>query len=84
MLILKILGGIAALALGVWLGLPGRWEQSQRDIERAMDQGGAHRNKVRRHFTPLDWLRKEKKGSERRRTRRHFHTAAPRRPSGGE
>ncbi|HEX9885777.1 MAG TPA: hypothetical protein VGA70_04780 [Longimicrobiales bacterium] len=81
MLILKILGGIAALLLGVWLGLPGRYEQSTRDIERAMDQGGAKRRQVKRHFTFINWLHKDRKASERRRQRSRFKTAAPKRGS---
>lgn len=77
MLFLEILLGIAALALGIWLGLPGRYTQSTDDVEKAMERGGARRNTVKRHFTPLDWFRKEEKGSHRRRRRRHFRTAAP-------
>ena len=80
MLILKIALGILALGLGVWLGLPGRYEQSTEELEKAMERGGARRNQVKRHFTPLDWFRKEQKGSDRRRQRRHFRTAAPERP----
>jgi hypothetical protein len=72
-----ILGGILALALGIWLGLPGRYTQTPDEIEKAMERGGARRNTVRRRFTPLDWLRKETKGSDRRRHRRPFRTAAP-------
>lgn len=79
MLILKILGGVLALGLGIWLGLPGRYEQTVDEVGRAMDRGGARRNTVKRHFTPLDWFRTERKGSDRRRRRRHFKTAAPER-----
>lgn len=76
---LKILIGAAAVGLGIWLGLPGRYEQSPEEIEKAMDRGGARRNQVKRVFTPLDWLRKETRGSDRRRERerRHFRTAVP-------
>jgi hypothetical protein len=78
-LLLKILLGLLAVGLGVWLGLPGKYHQSQDDIEKAMDRGGARRNQVKRVFTPLDWLRKSKRGSDRRieRSRRRFRTAAP-------
>ncbi|MDT8340041.1 MAG: hypothetical protein RQ751_00895 [Longimicrobiales bacterium] len=80
-LALKIVIGLAAVGIGVWLGLPGRYEQTQEDIEKAMDRGGVRRNQVKRVFTPLDWLRKEKRGSDRRREmqRRRFRTAAPER-----
>jgi hypothetical protein len=77
LLFLEILLGILALALGIWLGRPGRYTQTTDDVERAMERGGARRNTVKRHFTPLDWFRKEEKGSHRRRRRRHFRTAAP-------
>jgi hypothetical protein len=77
MLILKILLGIAALLVGVWLGLPGRYTQTPEDIDKAMQRGGARRNTVKRHFTPLDWFRKDRRGSERRRQHHHFRTAAP-------
>jgi hypothetical protein len=77
MMWLAILGGVAAFLIGIWLGLPGRYDQTQSDIERAMEQGGAKRNRVRRVFTPIDWFRKDRKGSEKRRTRSPFRTAAP-------
>lgn len=78
---LKILVGILAVAVGVWLGLPGRYEQTPDDIEKAMDRGGVRRNQVKRVFTPLDWFRKDRRGSDRRAEmqRRRFRTAAPKR-----
>lgn len=86
-LLLNILVGIAAVALGIWLGLPGKYEQSEEDIEKAMERGGARRNQVKRVPTPLDWLRKDKRGSDRRieAGRRRFRTALsekPRQPGG--
>ena len=59
MLTLKILGGIAALFLGIWLGLPGRYEQSQEEIERTMVLGTGRTRKVKRHFTPLAWFQRK-------------------------
>ncbi|MEJ2538726.1 MAG: hypothetical protein P8188_01875 [Gemmatimonadota bacterium] len=79
MLFLKILVGVLAVGLGFWLGLPGRFEQTPDEIEKAMERGGARRNQVKKVFTPLDWFRKEERGSNRRRQRRHFKTAAPER-----
>lgn len=79
MLILKILGGVAAFLLGIWLGLPGRYDQSVREIERTMEQGGGERRRATRHFTPLDWFFRAQKASDRRRQRRHFRTAVPER-----
>jgi hypothetical protein len=78
-ILLKILLGVAAVGLGFWLGLPGRYEQTPDEIEKALDRGGAKRNQVKKVFTPLDWMRKEQRGSERRRGRNHFRTAAPQR-----
>lgn len=78
MLTLKILGGVAALLLGVWLGLPGRYERDLHEIDKVMEKGGRERKKVARMKTPLDWFRKDPKGSDRRRRRRPFQTAAPR------
>ena len=57
-LLLKILGAVAALALGVWMGMPGRYEQSIEEIEEVMERGGGRRRKVKRHFTPLAWLQR--------------------------
>ena len=58
-----IIGGILALLLGIYigLGLPG---MSGRE-DRVLPKGKTRRKK--RHFTPLDLLRKEERGSDRRR-----------------
>ena len=78
---LIIVVGLAAVGIGFYLGLPGKYEQTQEEIEFAMDRGGARRNQVKRVFTPLDWFRKDRKGSDRRRqaATRRFRTAAPKR-----
>ena len=102
-MILKILGGIAALALGVLLGLPGRggprvargrrWlahhhgrgddgsgphdEDELQQLERDLGRMRSLSRRTKRHFTPLDLLGNRRRGSERRRTRRYFSTAAP-------
>ncbi|MGD2068042.1 MAG: hypothetical protein PVI57_05110 [Gemmatimonadota bacterium] len=78
MLTLKILGGVMALLLGLWLGLPGRYQKkSDQELERLLDHGGGTRHRVKRHFTPLDWFRTEQRGSRRRQERSHFRTTAP-------
>jgi hypothetical protein len=56
MLTLKILGAIVALGIGIFLGLPGRFEQTPEEIERTMVLGTGRRKKVKRHFTPLAWM----------------------------
>lgn len=64
---LLILGCVLALALGIWLGLPGRYDQRVDDIERVMEQGGGRRRKVKRRMTPLAWIqRKLSAGSQAR------------------
>lgn len=57
-----VIGGILALALGIYigLGLPGMSGPENR----VLPKGKTRRKK--RHFTPLDLLRKEEKGSDRR------------------
>lgn len=74
MLFLKIVGGLAALGLGVWLGMPGKFEQTPEQIEDSLGVRRASR-KATRHFTPLDWIRPKQRPSDKRRnqgTRRPF------------
>ena len=56
MLFLKLLGGIAALALGVYWGASGRYDSDPDELDRSLGPGGRSR-KVKRAFTPLGWLR---------------------------
>jgi hypothetical protein len=74
-LFLQILGGIGALALGIYLG-GGRYTQSQDEIEARMGLGKPR--KAKRHFMWLDFLKAHERGSDRRRTRTHFKTAVAR------
>jgi hypothetical protein len=74
-LFLQILGGIAAVAFGVYLGT-GRYTQTQDEIEARMGIGKPR--KAKRHFMWLDFLKAHEKGSDRRRTRYHFKTAVGR------
>ena len=60
-LALKILGGLLALALGVWFGLPGSYSQTAEEIEESMARGPGRRKKVKRHFTPMAWLQRNVK-----------------------
>jgi hypothetical protein len=57
-LALEILGLIAAFALGIWWGLPGRYTQTADDIEEIMEQGGQRRRRAQRIFTPLAWVQR--------------------------
>lgn len=59
MLLLKILGAVVAVAVGVWLGLPGRYNQDLDELERQMALGVGRTRKVKRHFTPLAWIQRK-------------------------
>ena len=63
---LKILGGVAALAFGIYLGLAGEYRQRPEEIDAVMERGGRRPYQVRRRFTPLDLLKPKRRGSERR------------------
>ncbi|MFO8175529.1 MAG: hypothetical protein R6T96_14675 [Longimicrobiales bacterium] len=80
MLILKILGGLVALGIGLYLGMAGRYEADPSELERALGPGGRTR-KVKRSFTPLGWLRQRQERSSHARRRggsgRHFSLVAP-------
>ena len=56
MFFLKVLGGVLALGLGVYLGLAGRYRPDFEELDEALGPGGRTR-KVKRVFTPLAWLR---------------------------
>ena len=56
MFFLKVLGGVLALGLGVYLGLAGRYRPDFEEIDEALGPGGRTR-KAKRVFTPLAWLR---------------------------
>ena len=74
-LFLKILGGLGAVALGIFLG-GGRYEQTQDEIEARLGSGRPRR--VKQHFMWLDFLKAKERGSDRRRSREHFKTAVAR------
>jgi hypothetical protein len=74
-LVLAVIG-LVGLAVGIWLGLPGRDRQSVEDIERAMDKGGsdtARKRRAKRAVNPLAWMQRKvrsKASRARRSTRR--------------
>ena len=102
---LKVVGALLALAIGIWIGMPGRApgegrrrggkarsarrerapgkadgvhsEEGLKDLELLLGRPDARRRRAKRHFTPLDLLRKERRSSHRRRTRRYFRTTPP-------
>jgi hypothetical protein len=69
MLFLKILGGLAALGLGIYLGLAGQYRADPQEVERALSGQGRTR-RAKRHFTPLGWLRRNEERSSHVRRRR--------------
>ena len=80
MLILKILGGVVALGLGIYLGWAGQYRPDFEELDQALGAGGRTR-KVKRAFTPLSWLRgmQERPSHVRRRgaSDRRFSLTAP-------
>lgn len=71
-----IFTGIIGLAIGIWLGMPGRYTQTPDDIERIMESGGARRRKTKRVFTPLAWMRRKVDTSvSRERRQKHGRSA---------
>jgi hypothetical protein len=76
-MILYVLGGVAALGLGIWLGLPGRYERDLDEIDRVMDEGGGRRKKVKRHFTPMAWMKRNVSVNTPSRSGRRFTVENP-------
>jgi hypothetical protein len=77
--ILKILGGLLALGLGVYWGWPGQYRPDPEELDQALGPGGRTR-KVKRSFTPLSWLRgmQERPSHSRRRSAsRRFSLVEP-------
>ena len=82
MLVLKILGAVLALGLGLWLGRPGP-RQSLEEIEAALAQPDRRRQQVQRHFTPMDWFRNRKRAPDRL-SRTRFRVSRPGEAEGRE
>ena len=66
MVFLKILGGLVAVAIGLYLGLAGRYRPDPDEVDASLT-GKRLSKKAKRHFTPLGWLRRDEKASSRRR-----------------
>jgi hypothetical protein len=82
LLFLKILGGVLALGVGLYMGSSGRYHVDPDEIDKALTERG-YSKKAKRHFTPLGWLRntQERSSHIRRRSRgaptRRFNLSAP-------
>jgi hypothetical protein len=69
MTLLSILGGLLALAFGLWLGSAGEYRPDEKEIEEAFD-GGRPRRQARRHYTFLNaFINRKTPASARRRHR---------------
>jgi hypothetical protein len=77
LLVLAIVG----LIVGIWLGLPGRYDQTPEDIERLMDKGGGtRRRRQKREISPLAWLQRKLSvgsGPPKPTRRKNFRLEAP-------
>lgn len=71
-LILKILGGLAAVGLGIYLGV-GSNRQTVDEIQGLLGRGRPR--KAKRHFRWINYMGADKRASERRAQRRYFKTA---------
>ncbi|MDH3227422.1 MAG: hypothetical protein OEM67_10090 [Thermoleophilia bacterium] len=72
--------GIVGLLVGIWFGLPGRYEQTPDDIERLMERGGGtRRRRAKREISPLAWLQRKlsASGPPKPTRRRGFKLEAP-------
>jgi hypothetical protein len=78
---LAIIGMIAALAFGVYWGMPARYQPDLDEIDEALEDPGRERHRTRRATTWLGLLQRTvTRGSHRRRgrpTRRAFQMEAP-------
>ena len=76
-LFLKIVGGLAALVLGIYLGM-GRYTQTNDEI--AARLGSGKPRQAKRHFIWLNFLKTDERASDRRRGQREsrFKTAVAR------
>ena len=73
-LLLKIIGGLAALGLGIFLGV-GTNRQSSDEMGQLLGRGQPR--KVKQHFMWLNnYMKPQQRGSQRRAKREPFKTAA--------
>jgi hypothetical protein len=63
---------VVAVGVGVWLGLPGKYDQSLDDIDERLIEPGKKHGKVKKSLTFINLLKKEERGSSRRRSRTPF------------
>jgi len=80
MILLKVLGALVALGIGIYLGTAGQYRPDPEELDQALGPGGRSR-RVRRRFTLFGWMRiPEERSSHRWRRRpsdRRFDLIAP-------
>ena len=80
MIALLVLGGVIALGVGIYLGLPGEYQVNRDELDKALSKTHSKHNKVQRRFTPLDYLfRNKRESSLRNKERGRFKTVKGRR-----
>ena len=74
-LFLQIVAGLAAVALGIYLG-GGRYTQTQEEIDVRL--GGGKPRRAKRHFMWLNYFKADQRASTRGRPRPRFKTVVAR------
>ncbi|MCA9739707.1 MAG: hypothetical protein R3E98_19050 [Gemmatimonadota bacterium] len=64
-MIFWIVAGGLALGVGIWLGLPGDSTVSKEEADEALSNPYRIRKRTKKVFTPLDWLRANKRSQLR-------------------
>ena len=80
-LFLKILGGIAAVALGIYLGTG---ENRQTADEMGQLLGRGRPRKAKRHFMWVNYMKADELASQRRAKRTYFKTATSTKDQSGK
>lgn len=74
LLVVSLLG----LAIGLWLGMPGRDRPNVEDVERAMDKGGnRRRSRGKRTINPLAWVQRKAQAKPTKSGRQGFKLESP-------
>jgi hypothetical protein len=61
---------LVAVGAGIWFGLPGRYDQSLEEIDERLGESGKKHRTVKRSITFINLMRRDERGSKRRRSSR--------------
>jgi len=61
---------VVAVGVGIWFGLPGKYDQSLDEIDERLNEPGKKHSTVKRRLTFINLMKKEERGSKRRRSSR--------------